>query len=119
MAGSVTIAASLTGLPQGTLSFPPLTIVPSANNELATTVVSLASGANTITVPTGFTPSGVVMIPPSTNTQSLTLKGVTGDTGIAVSPNEPSLLNFASSPPSTFVVTAGGTISAGTSFVFF
>ena len=44
--------------------------------------LSLASGANTVTFPTGFTLNGVDIIPPSGNTTALTLKGIAGDTGI-------------------------------------
>lgn len=47
-------------------------------------VVSLALGANTITAPviSGLVVTGLLIIPPSGNTALMTLKGVTGDTGI-------------------------------------
>ena len=48
-------------------------------------ILSLVSGANTITLPTGgSTPKAVTIIPPAANVETLTLKGVTGDTGVAM-----------------------------------
>lgn len=54
---------------------------------------------------------GVILIPPPTNGSSLILKGVAGDTGIALSLTAPTFIPFAVSPPSSFVLTAGGTVS--------
>lgn len=48
-------------------------------------IIALAIGFNSITVPAiaGFgVPTAVTIIPPVGNTNALTLKGVTGDTGI-------------------------------------
>lgn len=74
-------------------------------NELVT-AQACGVGANTVNVPTLPTQAiGVVIIPPSTNTNAITLKGVTGDTGIAISPNTPTLLTFATVPPASFVLT--------------
>lgn len=74
-------------------------------------VVTLSSGANTITVPTGgTTPVAVTIIPPSGNTQTLTLKGISGDTGIALHLTQPCSISLANSV-TTFVLTAGGTIT--------
>lgn len=73
-------------------------------------IVTLASGANTITVPSGgSTVKGVTIIPPELNDQSITLKGVTGDTGIVLSKVDPTSLGFETAP-ATFVLTAGGSI---------
>lgn len=70
--------------------------------------VTLASGANTITVPsTSYT--HVLILPPSGNVQTLTLKGVSGDTGVALSVTKPVLLSLAS--VASFVITAGGTVT--------
>ncbi len=54
-------------------------------------IVDLSSGANTITVPTGggSIPTACTIIPPTGNTISITLKGVTGDTGIRVQIQSP------------------------------
>ncbi len=52
--------------------------------------VDLVAGNNTITVP--VTAVAVTIIPPSDNTEVLTLKGVNGDTGIILSPSDPTSL---------------------------
>lgn len=70
-------------------------------------VVGLIAGANTITVPSGST--GATIIPPSTNTETMTLKGVSGDTGIALALTSPTSIALAT--VTTFVITAGGVIS--------
>lgn len=70
-------------------------------------IKTLASGANTITVPTGGTvPTAVTIVPPSGNTNALTLKGVSGDTGIAMHLTDPTSLAIASSVVN-FVINAG------------
>lgn len=80
-------------------------------------VKDLASGANTITPPTGggSTPTGVLIIPPSTNSQTLTAKGVIGDTGIPLSKTDFSFLSLGGT--GTFVLTTGGAIS-GVRFIW-
>jgi hypothetical protein len=115
MAGTLTISGTQSGIPSGSRAFSVSIPGPLSNNE-ATTNVALASGANTITVPTGAT--GVLIIPPAANAQTLTLKGVTGDTGVPISPSQPSLIMFATAPPATIVVTAGGAIASETAFIF-
>lgn len=73
----------------------------------------LANGANTITVPTGSTMC--VFVPPSTNTQTLTLKGISGDTGIAMAVNKPALIPLSS--VASFVITTNGAVT-GCEFIF-
>lgn len=74
-------------------------------------VITLSSGANTITIPLGGTvPTAVTIVPPTGNQNSITLKGVTGDTGIALHLTDPTSLALASSV-TTFVLTAGATIT--------
>lgn len=105
--GSATLTATATGLVTGSLTFGPATItLGSAVGEVL--LVSLASGANTITVPGGST--FVVIAPPPTNTATLQLKGVSGDTGIPLSLTSPTLL--AVNAASTFVITTNGATSA-------
>lgn len=78
---------------------------------------TLASGANTITVPTGgSTPTGVTIIPPAGNTVVLTLKGVSGDTGIALHLTDPTSLALPTSVTS-FVLNASATCT-GVRFVW-
>lgn len=74
------------------------------------TTHNLSSGANTITVPVGFTVKGATIIPPSTNTQAITLKGIAGDTGIVISSTDPTSIGFETAP-ANFVLNAGGTIT--------
>lgn len=75
------------------------------------TLHTLASGANTITLPTGgSTVTSGTILPPSGNTQTLTLKGVTGDTGVGLHLTDPTTIAFAASV-TTFCLTAGGTVT--------
>jgi hypothetical protein len=74
-------------------------------------IKTLASGANTITPPTGGTTAkAVTIVPPAANAQTITLKGVTGDTGFLLSPTEPTTLALASGT-TTFVLTCGAEIA--------
>jgi hypothetical protein len=80
-------------------------------------VKTLGSGANTITVPTGGTiPSAVTIIPPAGNTVTLTLKGVTGDTGVALHLTDPTIVALATSV-STFCLTTNN-ILTGIRFIW-
>jgi len=77
----------------------------------AISIYSLVSGANTITVPTGgSSPKGATIVPPAENTVTLTLKGVSGDTGILLSPTDPTSIAFGASPPVSFVITTNGVL---------
>lgn len=71
-------------------------------------VVTLASGANTVTYQSGS--QLVVVAPPSANTIAMTLKGASGDTGVALHPTNPSQIAVHTST-SAFLISAGGTIS--------
>ena len=77
-------------------------------------IINLSSGANTInstTCPAIATAGGVIIKPPAGNTQTITLKGVTGDTGIALNLTAPQMILFPATPPTSFVITAGGSIT--------
>ena len=75
------------------------------------TIHSLAPGDNTITVPTGgSTVKGATLIPPSGNANAITLKGVGGDTGIAISKVDPTSIGFETAP-ANFVLNAASTIA--------
>lgn len=75
-------------------------------------IKTLASGANTITVPTGgdTVPTSVTIVPPSNNDTSITVKGVTGDTGVRIHNTDPTTLAL-DDGVTTFCLTAGGTIN--------
>lgn len=75
-------------------------------------VINLSSGDNTLTVPTGgsSTPVALIALPPSGNTTTITLKGVTGDTGVALHKTNPSVIGLDSTVTS-FLLVAGGAIT--------
>lgn len=104
---SVTITGSVAGGPSGskTMSIP---VISSATSTDALGVVALSSGFNSVTVPSNTT--GVVIVPPAGNTQTITLKGVTGDTGIPLHVTNATLLTLPSSS-TTLGVTVGGAIT--------
>lgn len=72
---------------------------------------SLASGANTITIPTGgATCVSVTLIPPAGNTVVLTLKGIAGDSGIVLHPTDPTTIAIAPAVAS-FVLDASAALT--------
>ena len=73
---------------------------------------TLANGNNTITVPTTgtFVPTAVTIVPPTTNTTSITFKGVNGDTGVRIHNTDPTTIALHSSVVS-FVLTTGAEIT--------
>lgn len=74
-------------------------------------IKTLASGANTITVPTGgSTPTACTIIPPSGNSTSITFKGITGDTGVRLNNTDHTVIALDSSV-TTFCLTAGASIT--------
>lgn len=73
-------------------------------------VATLTAGSfNEISVPTGA--NKVLIIPPKATHVAWTLKGVTGDTGIDLAPNEPAYLSLKST-----VTSFGLTLAAGDDF---
>ncbi len=106
-------AAVATGF--GSLTVGPITVTGSNTPTIVNT--TLTSGANTITVPSGAV--ACVITPPSGNGVALTLKGVTGDTGVHISQTTPSLIVFdGSNLPSTFVITAASLTTGSTQILF-
>lgn len=84
--------------------------VAAADNTVSPGVVelkTLALGANTITAPTGgATAKAVTIVPPAGNLVQLTLKGVTGDTGVLLHLTDPTSIALAPAQ-TTFVLNAG------------
>jgi len=107
------VAGNTTGAPTGSRTFGPFTITATSAVD-QTLVVSLVNGANTVTVPSGAT--AAILAPPNATSPApnpsyggtLTLKGVTGDTGVAISNKWPTVIPFDSST-TTFVVNATAT----------
>jgi hypothetical protein len=116
MAGSVTIQGQLTGTTSGTIQVGPFTLVPNAAGNFQADEYTLASGANTITVPSWAL--YCVMVPSPLNDIALTLKGVSGDTGIPVSESQPNVITFGDTPPANIVVTAASLTTTTTTFLF-
>jgi hypothetical protein len=81
------------------------------------TQVVLANGFNTITVPAGARGCLIEFKPGSTVTK--TLKGVTGDTGIALDPIGWNVLRFGSSPPASFGITTSAADTGFTTYIYF
>lgn len=81
-------------------------------------VQDLSSGDNTITVPTGGSsvPVAVIIVPPAGNTDTLTLKGAGGDTGVGIKPTDPCCISLPSGATS-FILNAGAAIT-GVRFLF-
>lgn len=74
-------------------------------------LVTLSSGNTTINIPTGgSTPKACIIIPPSGNANTLTLKGVAGDTGILLHKTDPTTIAIDTGVTS-FVLNAGATIT--------
>jgi hypothetical protein len=118
MAGNVTVSGFLSGVPFGQVNVGPFSLAMNAGNNLQMTNITLASGANTITVPTWAV--GMLIIPTVTNVTGLTLKGVTGDTGIPLSPSNPTgPITFTAGAFATFVLTAASLFTTNTQIVFF
>lgn len=92
----------------GEITFQNVAEVETEESVGATELKDLSSGVNTITVPTGAV--GVTIIFPSDNEETILLKRVTGDTGIALDLTAPVSLSLSSVP--SFVLTTGGIIEA-------
>lgn len=98
-------------------SFDPLPLDVWVNNyaPLVDGLINLASGFNNtglLANPDTTNARLFVLIPPRGNAVSITLKGVTGDTGLACNPNGPIVLSVPStSPPAAIGITTGNTIT--------
>ena len=70
-----------------------------ADNTVSPGMVSiqtLTTGANTITAPvvSGIVVTALTIVPPSGNTNLITLKGLTGDTGIPIHKTDPTTIGL-------------------------
>lgn len=114
--GTVQILGTVTGLPGGgSVGIGPLTITSATAVGERRSPLDLASGSNTVLVPS--TAKAAIIIPPTANTQTLTLKPGDGTgTGIPLSKTQPTVLAFEAAPAS-LNLTTGGVIS-GCEIVF-
>lgn len=106
-AAAWTATLTLTGDDPATKTY---TAASNAASPAADTFVNLASGANTITAPTAATPTRCTIVPPTGNTVLLTLKGVTGDTGVPLHKTDPTSFGV-DTTIATFCLTAANTCS--------
>lgn len=104
MAGTATITVSGT-LVGGTTGAETMAVNSIVNTSAVEFVqfVSLANGANTITIPAAS--KGLYLIMAPGNTSVITLKGVSGDTGFPIGKTGIFVWQFDTSPPANFVVT--------------
>lgn len=108
VSSTVSIKLTQTGDIRGQQTFP---TTANASGSGESDVRTLASGFNAITVPTGGTvPKGVIIIPPAGNATAITLKGVTGDTGLRLHDTDPTYLALHSGV-SSIGLTAGAEIT--------
>jgi len=101
------LTGSVAGLPTGSkaITVPTLQV---SNAVGSITDLSLLSGDNTVSIPTGAT-RAVVLIP-DTNTTLVRLKGIVADTGIAIAKTGWSVLSF-DAVQTSFVLNAAGPVS--------
>jgi hypothetical protein len=103
---AITIQGSIIGTASGERRIGPITLSSVAANGMVQQI-ALASGANTITVPTAPAPSGCIIVLNPINTVVTTLKGASGDTGIAIGKTTTTVLNWdATAVPATFVLSS-------------
>jgi len=108
-AASLYVGGLITTTPGGSRVVGPINITSAAANGQVLEVV-LAAGSNTITVPPTPATSGCIITLPATNTSVVTLKGVGGDTGIAIGKTTTTVLNWDSTAaPASFVLSSVST----------
>ena len=106
---SITISGAILETPTGARTVGPITLTSAAANGEVQRIV-LQAGANTITVPATPATNGCIIVLPATNTSVTTLKGVTGDTGIAIGKTTKHALSWdPTAPPASFVLTSVST----------
>lgn len=119
MAGSLTITSNTISNSAGdSLVIGPV-LISAASPVLQITALTFTSGTFiTTSGPVGAT---VCMIsPPSSNLIQLTLKGVTGDTGIPISANQPTVIPFFNTAIANSVgLTSANAISGVVTLTFF
>lgn len=105
--GSVAITGTITGLTGGSRTISPAVITSTSAVDSVQSVTLPSASNYQVSIPTGA--SAVIIAPPHTNTKQLTFKGVSGDTGLRISPNHPTLIaldSITASPPTSFYLYA-------------
>jgi hypothetical protein len=106
VAGSWRIYGAVTGLPSGTRGVD--VSIPVSTGVDYTVTASFPTGFTALTVPTGSV--AALIIPPAANTNGITLKGVTGDTGIAISKTAPTCIALASGASFGLTIATAATV---------
>lgn len=109
MAGTLTIGGQQTGIATGTNSV-------STNLTMSSvtwaTQLTVASTTTQILPVTGLNGAALLIEGPPVNTVTITIKGVSGDTGISVNPVGPTLIGLPATNGSVYITTGTGTIPA-------
>lgn len=114
--GTISAQAQIEGLPLGEELAGPLSVISTAALGVVSTLI-LAAGVNTVTVPAGAT--AVMIVQPATGTNAASLRGVSGDTGVALTASGlAAVLAFGSAAPASIVINSAGANSAPTYFLF-
>lgn len=79
---TVTISGTKTGMDTGSTAIAPATITNAASVANITVQSFAVATFAAVTVPTGAV--GVIIKPPAANLGTITLKGITGDTGVSL-----------------------------------
>lgn len=117
--GQITIQGVISGLLTGSKTIGPI-VMSDANASPTTQEIVLASGFNTISVPTATSCSGVLVVFAAASTGTKTLKGVTGDTGIVLNPSGANFISFnVAAPPASFGITLTAADTANVTEILF
>jgi hypothetical protein len=117
MPGYAAISGLITGTTAGTLNIGPYTTPASTSAQVGSSLVLLLSGVNTVVIPAFAV--GTIIVPDPTNTVGLTLKGVSGDTGIPLALTSACMFSFPPSPPANYLLVAALNFTTYTRIVFF
>lgn len=107
--GILRILTTITGLAEGEVTVGPLEFQTTTAVGERRSPLNLVTGANTIAVPAAATVA--VFIPPAGNTQTLTLKGVSGDTGVRLHKTFPTPIALDAGANANLIIAAGGTVN--------
>jgi hypothetical protein len=111
---TLTVVGQPFGTPIGPVAIGPFTVT--GTNIPETLGLTVVSGPNTIAVPSGSV--GWAISPPSGNTQTLAVGGASGDTGVPIPEENPSVGIFGDDPPANIYLIAGGNVTGVVQVVF-
>ena len=91
---TVNISGTKSGMTSGSAAIGPASFVNASAPDSITTQAFVAATFAAVSVPAGTT--GVWVVPPASNAGAITLKGVTGDTGVLLHLTQASFFSLAS-----------------------